>query len=335
MGQSSNSFARFEYVRDGSAFGQATPPRPNLPFSRHCFGEYCPGSSEVPFAVDNHTYNSHIPTNLTRIFSSGTLNDQTVSGLFDIQYRLWTTQINFDAEGGEAYPVGAFRTVQSFLHHNTTEIVEGLVVDNVNGGVGYRNHSMPVGLKYGATWSEDLTWIEPVTECINTNLSYHLVLNLSDSKVRTYLRDDGGFTNLAKDEPYPGHWDDGQNLNLRARAYRAAWLHNRLGMINFNLTSNESTWNGPGSVNSFVGEEFGIQEFHFSIDSIVGRLQLFRLLNDMDGMRISTIDGGYLGGGFWEGIEGSDNFDEALSKLAETLDLQSVAQATHFGYVGK
>ncbi len=134
----SRQLVNFEYAKDESSFGLATPLRPSLPFSRRCYHEYCPGSSDVSYSVNNHSYDSHIPANLTRIFSSGILEVSPISGLFDMQYRLWTTKINFDANNGtgEHYPLGTYRTVQSLLHHNTTMVVEGLIVDTTSGGVG-------------------------------------------------------------------------------------------------------------------------------------------------------------------------------------------------------
>ncbi|KAL8721861.1 MAG: hypothetical protein Q9225_001538 [Loekoesia sp. 1 TL-2023] len=63
-----------------------------------------------------------------------------------------------------------------------TQAVEGLVVntvhsgDTVRGGIGLRNHTVPSGLPYGGRWSEDLLWIEPVTACVDTNLTFHFSL---------------------------------------------------------------------------------------------------------------------------------------------------------------
>jgi hypothetical protein len=40
--------------------------------------------------------------------------------------------------------------------------------------IGFRNHIILVALEYGGTWDEEVTWIEPVTRCADTNLSVEL-----------------------------------------------------------------------------------------------------------------------------------------------------------------
>ncbi len=45
------------------------------------------------------------------------------------------------------------------------------MVDTIRGGIGFRNHTIPTQVYLGAEWDEDLLWIEPVTECVNLNLS--------------------------------------------------------------------------------------------------------------------------------------------------------------------
>jgi hypothetical protein len=58
-------------------------------------------------------------------------------------------------------------------NNNDIVLVEGLVVDTRDGGgVGFRNHSVPVEASNGATWTEDLLWVRPVTSCVNTNLTF-------------------------------------------------------------------------------------------------------------------------------------------------------------------
>ncbi len=329
-----SAYVNFEYAQDLSAWGFATSPRPIMPFSRHCDNQACPGSSELPMHMNRSTYDLHIPENLTRIFSSGTLNNRTVSGLFDMQYRLWNTAINFDARKPEPYPVGVYRSVDSIFSHNTTKIVEGLVVDTVNGGIGFRNHSIPTGLRNGATWSEDLTWIEPVTECVDTNLSYKVVLNLSDFREQGSLVDKGGFAHLAKDEPHQGRWNDGQDLDLKARAYRAAWHNNVLSMIHFNLTVNGSPWDRPGGVDSHVGKEFGTYNLTIAANDRVRNERLSELLSGMHRIEISALYGKHLGL-HREGPISADMFDEAVLKLEETLSFRPDLKGNPFKFLGK
>ena len=114
----------------------------------------------------------------------------TMSGPFDIQYRLYNPNRDDTIEGGRLY----IHSIDSLILRNDIEIVEGLIFDTINGGVGYRNHTIPIGMKYSATWSEDLLWIEPVTECVDTNLALHFTLpNRPEIEpTNKYIRDNGG-----------------------------------------------------------------------------------------------------------------------------------------------
>lgn len=50
-------------------------------------------------------------------------------------------------------------------------LIDGLVVDIKRGKIGFRNHILRVPSDYGLTWTERLLFVEPRTECVNTNLS--------------------------------------------------------------------------------------------------------------------------------------------------------------------
>lgn len=201
-------------------------------------------------------------------------------------------------------------------------------MDIRHGGVGYRNHSLPVGLKHGATWSEDLTWIEPVTECVNTNLSIGFSLSSSGAPVGGYLTDKGGFSNLTKDEPHPGRWGDNQSPDLRARAHRAAWFHNRLNMIYFNLTKNGSRSDGPASINTFIGKKFALE----GSSPYPKYLQM-----ELDAIRISSIESHYLGlnSSITRPFSAITNFDNALSQLIEASRSQRELEKGHFDDIGE
>jgi hypothetical protein len=96
--------------------------------------------------------NSTIPTNVTEICTSGSSNTSTVSSLFDIQYRSWTNPSNYIVNFVNKTFLGEdFRTLESLVTHDRIELVEGLIVDTKSGGVGYRNHTIPVDLEYGGT----------------------------------------------------------------------------------------------------------------------------------------------------------------------------------------
>ncbi|KAI4188577.1 MAG: hypothetical protein L6R41_002045 [Letrouitia leprolyta] len=107
-----------------------------------------------PTTADGY-FNTSTTQNLADILSSGT-KSSTLSGAFDIQFRSWAVDIEtYRISGipmvdrGLPYSIGAYRPLNSVLLHNTTEALEGVLVDTVNGGVGYRNHTLPQNLPLG------------------------------------------------------------------------------------------------------------------------------------------------------------------------------------------
>ncbi|KAL2839511.1 hypothetical protein BJY01DRAFT_250465 [Aspergillus pseudoustus] len=112
-----------------------------------------------------------------------------------------------------------------------------------NGGVGFRNHSAPRLTNYGSTWSEDLLFIQPVSTCVDTNLSLDYALLDHESYVSGPTRDPvtlvdrGGFSKLNTTYPM---WDPAAqqaNPQLRERAYQAAWLSNVFGLSQLNISN--------------------------------------------------------------------------------------------------
>jgi hypothetical protein len=323
--------AQFKYVKDEGPWGQSTPPRPDFKFSRLC-GAFlfmnCPGSyagfrtisnSSGAYQIpdfDDATINSTLPSNLTEMFSSATSGEgSTISGLFDIQYRLYEGVREDNVDHGRTFIQGSFRGVERLVLRNSTDAVEGLVVDTRTGGIGFRNHTVPADLAFGGTWSEDLTWIEPITECVDTNLTFEF--NTGDSpyniSVPTYLVDNGGFANLAKKYPYQGNWNDTQNPDLRARAYKGAWISNALSAIWLNVTY-------PGrleDMNSSIGQKYLISERSSS-------------LVDLGKVTTSGIDGSFLALGF--GSFGSNN--TSLNLTAEARARMSIT-SSNFTSAGK
>ncbi|KAH0560033.1 hypothetical protein GP486_003444 [Trichoglossum hirsutum] len=279
---SGNQVVRFVYVKDNSSFGLGTPTRPSLGISRLC-GQIqllnCPGQGPI----DAVGVNSQIPDNITAMFIDAT-KDSTLSSIFDIQYRQYRTAIDKRIDSGNPHLQGSFRSLDSLILDNQIEVVEGLVVDTVNGGIGYRNHTAPTGLKEGATWREDLLWVEPVTECVDTNLTLHFSLkNLSYPQLAltsVYLRDDGGFANLAATAPHSGNWINTDGVpDLKARAHLAAWLSNYATTTILNITSSSKT----GAIfNSTVGQRHDIPGNGYGIK--------------VNGIKLTTVDGGYLNG---------------------------------------
>lgn len=150
----------FKYLFDASPFGVGTPPRSNFSFNRICYtGDTffsmpipCPFSDTIAITSTDgnwvnasypYGYNISIPGTILDIYSSGVGDNTTISNFFDIQWRQYT--ITADSRqvfnNGSLYLVSAFRGMQTLGLNNAIEPVEGLIVDTVNGGIGFRNRT--------------------------------------------------------------------------------------------------------------------------------------------------------------------------------------------------
>ncbi|KAK1830670.1 hypothetical protein QBC39DRAFT_353599 [Podospora conica] len=245
----------FTYVPDKTAWGRLTMPRPDANFDRYCeYGRQlnCPGQYQGVDLVQvepgifqgiekdaSSTINTTVPANLTEIFTSATsAPGSTVSGLFDIQYRRFKTSYPDYINKGKGVVQGDFRTVETLLVEPGLHVREGLVIDtrDASPGIGFRNHTIPLGSHQGATWSEDLTWLEPVTKCVDTNLSIELTAVEKQDKPNMFLIDRGAFLDLDQKILESRVWGDNQTLDLQGRAYKAARMYNVLIAKYLNLT---------------------------------------------------------------------------------------------------
>ncbi|PVH77956.1 hypothetical protein DL98DRAFT_636645 [Cadophora sp. DSE1049] len=268
----------FRYLKDSSPFGYGTPSRSNLTFNRKC-GDMgplpCPYSDTIVVNVFDQSgngtidtpygYNMTIPDIVTDVYSSGIGNDTTISNYFDIQWRRYQTNSVPDLNNGSTFLVGSFRPMQSLALNGAIQPVEGLIVDTINGGVGFRNHTVPPGFKYGATWEEDILFIEPETVCVNTNTTLDFTIapspNTTVSIVDLVLTDRGGFVNLNKSYPLIDISDPQKNPKLHERAWKAAWMTNAWTMLLYNITNqhNETTGQKAFSyLNSEMGRKFAV-----------------------------------------------------------------------------
>ncbi|OCT45691.1 hypothetical protein CLCR_01410 [Cladophialophora carrionii] len=253
-----STLVEFQYVKDPGPWGRVTMPRPDAQFSRQCeVGTVinCPGQYQGVYMAEtepgvwqsmetdeNSTINITIPENFTTMFTSAT-SDQgnTVSGLFDIQYRRWKFNQNGLINKGQPYVRGDSRTIGTLITQERILLTEGLIVDvRDNPGIGFRNHTIPVGLEHGGTWTEDITWIEPVTKCADTNLSIELrIENTVDdfSNQNTFsVVDRGAFFGLDVTALESRAWIDNQTLDLFGRAHKAARMHNVLVASSLNIS---------------------------------------------------------------------------------------------------
>ncbi|KAK4447110.1 hypothetical protein QBC34DRAFT_440363 [Podospora aff. communis PSN243] len=258
----SSRSVELRYIKDTSPWGLATMERPNRNFSRYCeFGRNlnCPGQFqgvrflEIPPGSGNFTsvqddnqtsiINTTLPVNFTAMFTSAT-NDpgNTLSGLFDIQYRRWNLRRHGLIDYGARRVEGEDVTTENLMAMNDVFVREGVIIDMRDGspGVGFRNHTIPVGLAYGGTWSEDLTWLEPVTSCADTNLSLEFeqadTVNSFLHRESSYLVDRGAFQGLSITDLEAPPWGDNQTLDLAGRAQKATRQYNVLVAALLNIT---------------------------------------------------------------------------------------------------
>lgn len=266
-----------------SPFGFATSPRGNHSFSRSCTSGHglalagpipCPYSNNVVVKSWNGStlswampggYWTSIPDIVRDIYSSGTSSAKTtISNFFDIEWRQLTYRTYKYQNEGAPTSIGIFRQVDSLVMEKSIHVIEGLVVDGIGGGVGFRNHTIPTGVANGAGWSEDLLFVEPFTSCIDTNLTFEFKFTTNQT-ASTYgitdivLIDNGGFVNLNRTYPYYDRSNPQVNPDLIGRAYKAAWLNNAYSMMFLNVTNpNNSTYGAKAFsyLKSTLGQRF-------------------------------------------------------------------------------
>jgi hypothetical protein len=285
--------ASFKYLKDPSGYGYATPLRGNSTFSRVCADDLstyldvsnavprpCPFSatqeivvwspSNVTYKYTN-SYDLNIPQIISDTYSSGTKNGTTVSNYFDIQWRQYLMVNNTDYNNNSLYTVGTFRNMDSVLLKDTFEAIEGLVVDTVQGSIGFRNHTIPDGFPNRVSWQEDLLFIGPETVCVNTNLTLDFSIENDPSKnifiSNLVLTDRGGFTNLNPAVPTFDRSDAQGNLDLYARAYQAAWESNALTALYYGVVDPFNNTDGMkplSGINSFLEKTYSIASLSYN-----------------------------------------------------------------------
>lgn len=259
-----HEWASFEYVKDSSPFALGTSPRKGASFTRTCSmlaGCFvpCPYTTDVLiFSTDGlssncstpYETNATVPQIVNDIYMSGTKKRKTtISNYFDIEWRQLTTEYRRIINNGTPIDKGSFRFLESIVLNDKLHAVEGLVVDGKKGGIGMRNHTIPVGHSRGVTWSEDLLFIEPEVECVDTNVTIDFMASTgNEGSIGLALNqfrmiDRGGFVNINKTAPLDEQRNGRNAPDLKMRAYQAAYFANGYHMLYWNLTdpSDEGT----------------------------------------------------------------------------------------------
>ncbi|KAJ9651242.1 hypothetical protein H2198_009471 [Neophaeococcomyces mojaviensis] len=260
--------ATFVYSPDVGPMGLGTPTRSDLGFSRLCIGILCPGMPDLGNVSLRNSYTNttlsyriktpSIPQSLVDLYQSG-LHDQpaSMSSFFDVQSRQYRIIAGYsDAVHNASTLAPSYRPLSSIILDNKYELLEGVISDSVDGGIGFRNHSVPTGLQFGAEWEEDILWMTPDAVCVDTNLTTTYTQDMTGLSYSSYgsLVDQGGFANLNRTIPIPDEfypWNDTQSSpNLYARTYQTAWSMNVYGMYYLNISE-------PGTNRSRISSSVG------------------------------------------------------------------------------
>lgn len=268
-----------------------------MPFTRVCDA----GTSDIsqipvpcPFSdIDTSTYNTTVPERLLETYSSGTQNTGTISIFFDIQFRQYMTTQDPLINNGATFQFGVVRFTENLILNGGFQVVEGLVVDLNNGGVGFGNHTFPIGFPEGVMWSEDLLFVEPQTVCVDTNLTFDYTVSVGDNFAATtitdfVLTDRGGFAQINHSYyPEVNFTNAQENPDLYTRAYKAAYINNAYTAVYYNVTDeNNATLHTQAwsYLNSYVGKTFPLPV-----------PQSYSLSGEVPALGISATFGGYLG----------------------------------------
>ncbi|KAF9469436.1 hypothetical protein BDZ94DRAFT_381931 [Collybia nuda] len=291
------------FVKDTSPLGLATSPRQGFKFSRSCGGisrnPICPGNT--PETINR----TEIPPSVFEKFSS------TPHGPFNMEFRRYFDEGNkVSAEAG---------VVQSVILQEGIFAVEGMVIDMTETpGIGLINHTIP-GLEKGATWSQDVFWLEPATTCVDTNLTIDYIRRDEFGIEEFNLTDRGGFVNLPTEPPVLPQ--GGQHINLWEYAYRAAFLVNNLTMMRFNNMSRNDSHVGKTyllnmSMTTFIPGDISIGNPSFNLSTTDSPETPCATFSEIDNANISTV--AVWCGGVTGPARRTDGGDERLPSINST-----------------
>jgi hypothetical protein len=254
----------FHYVRDNSPFGRGTPKRSSMPWSGVCNWVHhliCRNlnGSDCYFQCNNEDIGAHALPESVRLYESGLSNmSNSISSLFDIEYRFYMMAgYSYGSTAAHPvvhkHPIGQFRVISNLILEDRPLLVEGLIVDMLGGGVGFRNHSVPPLQSYASAWEEDILFLEPETHCVDTNLTIDTDAN------GLYLTDRGGLVHLKSSESIWFKKNEQKDLTLQERAFVAAHQTNLNTMLFLNVSSRSSDDEARfDSIDSYVGKTYSL-----------------------------------------------------------------------------
>jgi hypothetical protein len=272
------SSASFDYAPDLTFFGLGTAQRPSEPMRRSC---------------GTLIYTDCTPSDeLFDKLSSGSVGT-TIAGPKDIRFRNFFFYQN-QSSNNENIVVGLTRPMQFLILNTEYTMVEGAIVDPNNGGIGFRNHTIPVGLQLGATWQEDILWIQPETVCTANNFSIHFPYGEThlneffpgvdtgidpNELIDRYLQDDGAFAHRDWNIPSPDWSITGPNSlwnitgpvpDLAQRSSLGAWWDNHFTAGAMNISANSNPQVGMQYNQHLTNYTSIIDPFQITISNIDG-----------------------------------------------------------------
>ncbi|KIX09020.1 uncharacterized protein Z518_00098 [Rhinocladiella mackenziei CBS 650.93] len=304
----------FGTARDSSVFGQVSKQTNDAPW-RICSDYWqgndsimmdvqCPGDSQTYTVIQNAsglyqdwdgpTHYVTVDPSRVEIYHSGLAGiSKTVSSFFDIQARrvIYSTG-DYDGEFGNVLPVDGFRHFLTTVVDDDYLLIDGLIVDAKRGGIGFRNHTIPMNAPLGAEWVEDLLFIEPEAACTDMNISYqfevpYLSSNSTSSTVGNiyYLVDHGGLTNLdiSAKPKFPAVRQDTLDVQQRADIQAYWGLYNILNTSFMNLS--DPATNLPNPEKSFIGNRIKAIDDYSDISATTGiqtGTVMYDLIDDMN-----------------------------------------------------
>jgi hypothetical protein len=159
-----------------------------------------------------------------------------------MQFRQYVTRAQNNVNANQSSPVGELTNIESFFLTDSITAAEGVVIDMTSTpGVGILQHTFPSDSQ-GGQWYRDVLWLEPVTECVDTNLT--IQFKLSDDLTTPVngsivLVDKGGLFGLTNDQPY-AYTDTPENIDLQHHAYAGAVWGNLAVLTTLNVTRSAS-----------------------------------------------------------------------------------------------